>query len=183
MSRTVQTTYTENINPAFPGQPYDMSMNNAVSRTAEFSPLPFGRAVVRGTNPDQARIPDTADQLGEGATTGTFLGVVMRDHFREDRRDSPLSGILGNLGSSETSYIDTGETASVKRFGRIWVEVEKAVTAGDDVFYRHANAAGTGKLGQFTDTNSADHTQISTAEFMTSTSAAGLAVIELLSPA
>ena len=124
--------------------------------------IPFGRAVVRGAG--------SSDQSAALPSTGSeeFLGVNERIHSDVSPTGAPKDAT------------DSFKVMSVVYNGRMLVEVEEAVSAGDDVYFRHTAGAGGSTLGIFrndADTASAD--QVTGAKFLTSTTGAGLAVVSL----
>lgn len=172
----VQSTYDQNIRKANPGLPYDVTPLDAYGRSAEGSAIRYGAAVVQGTNDNQARYPDSADVLGNGAVTAKFRGIVIREHVREGGR----AALASPVGDGETSYANAGETLSLATTGRIWAIAEAAVTPNDPVFYRHASGAGGSLLGALrNDADTATANEIQNARWVTSAGAGELAVIEL----
>jgi len=150
--RGVAFTVTENS--------LNMSLVQTPGSLTAPTPIPFGRAVVRGTTvDDSAVLPSAAAQ--------EFVGVVARVHSDVD----PLA---------PTDSVAPFKKMSAVYQGLMLVEVEEAVAAGDPVFFRHTAGAGGTKLGVFrNDADTATADQITGAKFETSTTSAGLAVISL----
>lgn len=153
----LQTTFTADVLPAFPGQWADIMDTEAVSRIAEHSALPFGIAVVRGSKDHLVRLPDAGDVLGHGATTeadNAFMGIVMYHAGNPAALGDPLTKPTGD---GDKSYIARTESASLQREGRVWVVAEVAVKQNDPVFYRvtltdPAASPQTEQLGMLTNT-------------------------------
>lgn len=146
----MQTSYRREMVPALIGQIADLS-NKTVDSFAAEEGLNPGTPVVRGTNP--------AEQV-KAAGTGTLkdvIGILIHEHKEP-----------------ETPYYPQGYTVGVMTKGRLWVEVGGAVTAGkvanykvaDKVFVQDAVATGIEAVGV-------------PCVFLTSTSAAGLAEIQV----
>lgn len=156
----VQSTYTAEHPVAFEGQRVNFELTNTTSKVAEASDIGFGKAVVRGTKDDQAKLPT--------ATGQDFVGVVT--HTTAWTQESGQPPVYNRY--REMNIID---------FGKIWVITEQAVVPGDDVYFRHT--AGTspndivGRFRKDADTDKAD--QIMTATFETTSAAGGLAIIRL----
>jgi hypothetical protein len=121
-----------------------------VTKIAEGAIL-FGRALVRGTAGDQAKIPASASD--------EFVGVAGRSIEAADLDDE--------------AYADEDPVACVET-GVVMVHVEEAVDPGDPVRIRHT--AATGKVpGSFCTTADNGKTAVlDGAEFAGSTSGAGL---------
>lgn len=159
---SVQTSYPLNPNRAYEGQLDNLAVADLPSRAVE-NEIPFGRAVVYGTN------PDTQVTLPSGATPA-FFGVAARIVGLEN----PLTGTL-----ERTSYLDK-EMAQIVRSGYVWVYTEQAVVAGDPVYYRFAAGAGGTILGRFRkDDDTVTAALIDGAVFDTSATAGSLARIKL----
>ena len=159
---TVQTSYPLNPRVALEGQLDNMAVYDAHSKSVE-GDVGFGRAVVRGTNPDtQVTLPS--------ASTPAFFGVAQRIIGLEN----PLTGTL-----ERDSYLDT-ETAAIIRSGYIWVITEEAVVPGDPVYYRFTAGAGGTVIGRFRKTDdTATAAQIDGATFETTAAADSIVKIKL----
>jgi hypothetical protein len=93
-------------------------------------------------------------------------GIVVRDQTRKN-----------------TTGYETNDAVRVLRRGKIWVQVENAVTADAAAFCRFASGGGGSVLGSFrSDADTATAVAFPTAVFRTSTSGAGLAQIEINLP-
>lgn len=108
---------------------------------------------------DQAvRLPRRATDI----TGGRHLGVVLDDRAREDHEGDFRANTM----------------IPVLVEGRVYVEVEQAVTKGDDVFVRFA-AGGSG-VGSFGNTSgTSERAQVPRAVYRTSAASGELAVVEL----
>lgn len=104
----VQSTYVENIAPAIRGQPANSQTCDADSYVAE-GIIPFARAARQGSEADRARV---------GMGVNDFLGVSFKDSTRDPSEDD--------------NYADGAHAALVFR-GDIWIDVDAAVNARDNV--------------------------------------------------
>ncbi len=185
----LQTTFDENMGSAFCGQWYDISDLDAVSRTCEESAVPFGVAVVMGTNDNQVRLPDDGGYFasigGLAATVpavNKFVGISIYHAPNAACDEAPLALPVGN---GDIGYLRDTETASLATHGRIYVVSETDVSIGDPVFFRHTladNAAvpHTQQLGALrNDADGATARQIVGAEFMHSSLAGELTIVKL----
>ena len=128
-----------------------------VSRAAEDTAIGFGLGVIQGTDPEtQAKLAT--------ATGGTFLGVTLHQHALQDE--------------SADGFVED-EVMTVMRKGRVWVQTNEAVAAGDDVFFVYTGA----DAGKFrNDLTNADQVSAG-AEFLAYDSGTGLALLSLNLPA
>lgn len=159
----VQTSYASEMEEAFEGQRANLGLVNILSKVAEGSDIPFGRAVVRGTGDGQALLPSTTGQA--------FLGVT------------EFTSAWAENGSNLHLYAQYREM-NIINFGEVWVYTEQSVVPGDDVFFRHtADTAPLDVVGRFRkDTSGGDADQIVGATFETTTAAGGIAKIRINSP-
>ena len=188
----LQDTYTRDMNPAYPGLPYDLTNLEAYGRLAEASNIPFGVAVIQGTTDNLVRLPDALNVFGGGALINddappdgvlfAFRGITIREHVREQKKNAPLAFPEGQAG--DLTYAAPGETLSIATRGRIWVKTsayEGDVSAFDPVYFRHTvGTAGEDQIGELlnvADTARAQH--IPGARWVTSATAGGFAVVEL----
>lgn len=146
--------YTFDMPLGFAGMIADSSQKVTDSFAAE-GVIPYGVAVVRGTDPvNQAKVVTAADDLDN------FVGISHSTHMQIQNE------------SGEVQYLDK-DTVNVLSFGRVWVNVTEAVTAGTE-----AQVVATGAdAGKFATTGTAVTNKRLT--FLTSTTAAGLAVVEI----
>ncbi|RLB93612.1 MAG: hypothetical protein DRH26_03490 [Deltaproteobacteria bacterium] len=159
----VQTSYTAEQVAAFEGQRANLGLTNITSKAAQAGDIPFGRAVVRGTADNQAKLP-TAGSQG-------FLGITeMTTAWSENASDLHLYEQY-----REMNIID---------FGLIWVYTEQSVVPGNAVYFRHtADTAPLDILGRFRkDTSGGDAELITGASFESTTAAGGIALVNLNTP-
>ncbi len=155
----VQLTYSSDHPAAFIGQKVDLGIYNTISKAAEGSAIPFGLAMVRGTDPDQCQLPSAAGEDFIGVSQYTSAGLVDADdvHQYEEYR--------------EVNILD---------FGLIWVSPEQSVNPGDKVFYRHT-APGVEVVGAFrSDSDDGNATEVQGATWETVSGAGGLGIIRLM---
>lgn len=149
----MQSTISQYGAPAFKGMLDGIGPKNVRSYAAE-EIIPVAYPVKLGTSPDKEVLKATA---GAGV-----VGFALHDYAREQD------------GSGVVQY-GTTETVSVLTQGRMWVETNNAVVAG-------ATANLVVASGKLTDAAVAAgieaFTQISV-KFVTATSAAGLAIVEI----
>ena len=160
----VQTSYDFVTRVALEGQIDSTSLLDLTSKSAEGT-IPFGRAVVAGTNPDvQVILPSAA--------TPAFYGVAARIVGLENPNPAP----------GERTEYEATETAAVLKSGYIWVVTEVAVAPGDDVYYRFTAGAGGTEIGRFrNDADTATAGLIAGATF--ETTAAADSVVKIRIPA
>lgn len=154
MSQTSVTLYGD---AAFNGMLADLSDNDIGSFAAE-GVVAIGRTVRRGTNREKQVVQSTT-AVGQGALV---FGVALHDHARE----ATAQGV---------AQYATTEAVSVLRRGRVWVQTNDAVVAGSVANLHLAT-------GTFTDEAVGAGIEALTlvqARFETSTTAAGLAIVEL----
>lgn len=127
-------------------------------------PIPFGRAVVRGsTGVRSAILPSTTGQK--------FEGVVERVHSNVD----PIEGSADEV----TPFSDM----SVGHKGMWYVQIEEDVTPQDDVFFRHTAGAGGTQPGAWrTDADTATADQVTNARWVDNGTAGGLGLLALNEP-
>lgn len=121
----VQSTYTENMRVAVAGQRANMEPVDLISRNVEdVAGCGFGIVVQQGANDGGCLV----DLNTAAMDAYKFLGVTMRER---------------GVNPETPNGWATGESALIMRKGVIWVTVDGAVTAGQDVTVTLA----TGKLG------------------------------------
>lgn len=147
-----QLSYNAEMSPAVVGMIADLSCKTVDSFAAEAALNP-GDLVVRGTNAEKQV------KLAGAGTVANAIGIVIHEHKEPGTTDG---------------YYPVGYAVGVLTRGRIWVPVSKAVTAGKIANYKIAEKA-------FTDeavTSGIEAPGVSCV-FLTSTSAAGIAEIEV----
>jgi hypothetical protein len=127
--------------------------------------IPYGVGVVAdpraATSGEQCRLPRLTGEI----TAGTFLGISRYDSTRE-----------ANSGNGYTNQ----SAVSIKRYGRIYVQVEDAVTEGGQVFCRFTDASTNYGLGSFrSDADTSDAVAVPGAVYLTAAAAGGFAIVEL----
>lgn len=159
---TVQTSYALDKALGLPGCVADTYPSGKDSKLA-VAAVPFGRCVVR-------RAAETAEQCN--------LPSASTDVTARPRGIS----VLDATRKPGTAY-EANDAVTYLRKGRIWVEVEAAVAVDGDVFVRFAAGAGGTALGAFRgDADTATAVALPTAKFLTATSGAGLALVEVNLP-
>ena len=152
-----QLTYTQNQAAAFAGMKGDSRDDTVDSHAAEGA-IGFGLAVIAGTDPAvQVKLP--------AAAGGVFRGVSLQTH-------------VAQTSAGVAAYADH-DAVSVLRKGRVWVPVVTAVAVdGHPYFVNTGDDAG--KFSA-TDDGTTDSARAGggTAKYVTSTSGAGLALLEL----
>ena len=155
-----QTTVPANQAVSYAGMLGDATTDNVDSMvsTEASAEVPFGVMVQHGTADTDAKLLS--------ATSNKLAGVVLQSHAYA------VGTELGTVGLLPKASL------SVLRQGKVWVNVEEAVAVGGAVRVR---AAGTGTKGGFLTTASATNTIDCSkfCRFLTSTSGAGLALVEI----
>jgi hypothetical protein len=157
-----QLTYPTDMTNAFPGMLADSKQENDVlSRAWEnATSQPHGTVIGVGTLPEEQ-----ADVLADAA--GAILGVIVHTHAEE-------------VGSDDQNLVDTNRMANVLRQGRIFVELEDAMAAGDAVFVRVAAGAGGTVLGAIrSDADTATAREATGIILLTGGGAGEMAVLEV----
>lgn len=152
-----QTSVTQYGAAAFNGMLSDITESNVLSYAAEGA-VGIGKAVRLGTDKEK-QVVQSSTAVGQGALV---FGIAVHDHAREQSS----AGLV--------QYADK-ETVSVLRRGNIWVETQDAVVAGTVANYHLATQ-------KFTDEAVGAGIEAITGlsiRFLTSTSAAGLAIVEV----
>ncbi|QIG73247.1 hypothetical protein EVC02_026 [Rhizobium phage RHph_N17] len=151
----VQSTYTENMRVAVEGQRANMEPVKLISRSVEdVAGLGFGIVVQQGATDKGC----TADLNTSAMDVFKFLGVTVRER---------------GVNPETPNGWAKGESALIMREGCIWVAVDGAVAAGNDVTVTLA----TGKLG--TKAVAAGIIQLPNARWGTSAADLGLAQLRL----
>lgn len=152
----MQLTYSQYMAPGIAGNKYDCSYSRVDGYACEGGGVAPGMGVILGTDPEkQVKLA--------AATTSTMAGVALLQ-AKEQAADGTVV------------YAD-GDTVPVLNKGRAWVPVIEAVTAGNTAYLvfsgadkgKFAAAAGTGPIAS----------AITGIRYITSTTGAGLAVIEI----
>jgi len=155
-----QNTFGQYQDAGFAGLIYDSGFHDTMSYSAE-GVIPFGSFVKLGTNKErQVLAPTTA--AGQAAL---LIGVAAASFTVEQAYPS---------GAAVAAYAAT-ETVSTFKDGRIWVMTNDAVVAGAVANFVLANGTVTDEVVA---TGIEAFTQM-TVKFVTGTTAAGLAVVEI----
>jgi hypothetical protein len=160
-----QTTVSSALTKATPGLLGDAAFNDAVSCIVDLAAgIAPGLGVVRTANGDFAAALPTATFL-----IAAFLGVSLHSH---KAKFSP--------SNDDNEKYEDEDTMPVLRHGRVWVRSESAFTAGAAAFVRFSAGAGGTQLGAFrTDADTATAVAVAGLRFLTSGSAADLALLEV----
>ena len=163
----VQQTYALEHTALLEGQLSDIRNNTVVTRINETAVvLPFGNGLVYDST--------GTDGLGAktiSATGDTFLGVNVLTYVDETALD----------GDSRPG-VKVDQALNVVSEGAVAVYVTGAVTPASPVRVLYS-ASGTGKAGQFSHAFASGKTvRLSNARFLSSTTGAGIAVLELNGP-
>lgn len=157
-----QTTYNTDLTNAFAGMLADLSpRNDMLSRHWEnATSAPYGIGVADGTDPDRQvdHAPDAA---------GKLRGVLVHSHDNE-------------VGADDQNLVDENRAVSVLNAGRIYVEVEEAVTPASVPHLRVAAGAGGTQLGAWRASVDAASARATTGtRFLSSAGAGELAILEI----
>jgi hypothetical protein len=149
-----QTTYGTVMAEAVAGLIYDMRNITVESYAAEAGSIPFGRAVVPGTDPrKQVKLPTAG---GQG-----FRGIALLEQAHAQ-----------DLTTGVAQYLVT-ETVNVLRKGAVWVQTTGSVTENATAYYVSTS-------GLFASSGEATSSAGSRAGvFRTATTGSGLAVVEI----
>lgn len=151
-----QLTYSQTMAVAMAGMKGDASDDQVDSGAAEGA-VGFGLAVVRGTDASkQVKVP--------AADSGVFRGVALQTHMAQT-----IAGVAQYADKDAVGYM---------RKGRVWVPVVDAVAVDAAAYFLWDTA----DAGKFSDDSSGNRDAVPTGRFVTSTSGAGLAMLELNIP-
>jgi hypothetical protein len=163
-----QTAYTTYMTAAFPGMLADIGENSILSYVNEEATanLPFGVALAKGTADNQF--------LAMVNGSSVIIGVSVHTHQVDP----------GQVASSPAGAgIPPKYAAGVLTRGRIYVQVEEAVTPASSVYVRHTSGAGGTQKGAIrASADTATAVAWTAARFLTSAGAAGFAVLEVNLP-
>lgn len=139
------------------------------NRIGNSAAIGYGVCVVQDEqDEDKARVPILTTDI---SAAGYALGVTVHTHTNEQQY----------LTAGGTGY-DIEDAMSIMRKGRIYVEVEDAVTAGAQAFVRFT-ATSPEVLGAFrSDTGGGDAVALPQAFFRTNTAIGGIAILEVNLP-
>ena len=136
--RVVQSEFPERMKPGLPGMVNRMVDYNAVTRSAEASPIPFCRAVCQSTASDIGAV------AGGGSPT-QFVGITILDPTVV----IPVEALV-SLGVPEGTYPPYSNMGVLTK-GEIFAVCTLATLAGDPLFYEAVtgillNAGGLGPI-------------------------------------
>ena len=159
---SVQTAYNQNMTEAFAGMLADMRDNVVESFAAEGAGgIGFGLAVIAGTDKTkQVKLP--------AAAGGVFRGVTLAEQAQEHT----------SVGGSTVKYAQY-DAVNVLRRGAIVVVVCAEVHADAAAYFMNSGPTA----GQFLQSDNAGTDPVPEGVFRTSTTGAGLAVLEVNMPA
>jgi hypothetical protein len=156
-----QTSYTQTMPTGMAGMKAEAIDDQVESYAAEGA-IGFGLAVIRGTDLlKQVKLP--------AAGGGVFRGVSLQTHT------------IVQSSSGVAQYADT-DAVSVLRKGKVWVPVTGAVTIDAPAFFDNGSANAGADAGKFSATDDSSTDAVPTGLFRTSTSGAGLAILEVNLP-
>ncbi len=166
----IQTSISFFHGKALKGQRVETPVRLDISSYAAAA-VEFGVGVVH----DGAATEESPKVKVPTATGGKFLGVTL---IRQDeQRGTP--DFMGVVESTMTSRYEIGTPITTRSIGRVWVYAEQAVNPSAAVFLRHTtnSALIAGDFRVDADTSRAD--AITNARWISQTTAAGLALLEL----
>lgn len=158
----VQSAYAIEHGAAYEGMQADSGTQDVISLVnTSGAQLYFGHLVVAGSNGGAKVVSGASDvPLGIAISTKTF-------------EDGPIKENDDRVGYPDKTV------ANILRRGRVWVYVQEAVAVGDQVRVYHTADTGK-KVGRFAKTAAGGKTaKLNNCQFLTATSGAGLAVIEI----
>ena len=164
-----QAAWARNITQRVAGRQVDMhaqAFADVITKRNEDSVAIFpGRFVINGTTDEDALIQDSGAVLAAGEF---YRGLAVENETRER-----VGATLATTGYIQNALVP------IAKDGRWYVETEEAVTEGDQVFVRYVAGAGGSVIGLArTDVDTASAEAIN-ATFAETTTAAGLAAVEL----
>lgn len=157
-----QTTFGQYQGSGFAGLIYDSGFHDTMSYSAETAAITFGVPVVLGTNKERQ-----VKAVGTGAGQGALcIGIAAASATVEAAYP---------INTTTTAAYPVGQTVPVFKRGRIWMLTNDAVVAGATANLVLANGTVTDEVVA---TGIEAFTQFK-ATFITGTTAAGLAVVEI----
>lgn len=161
----VQTTFNIEQSGPYAGMKAGVGPDTIGSyRNGEAAAVPFGVLVQQGTDDGEFDLYDTTGGL-------KLLGVLCHTHA------------LSNRDLSNDDGIAVDAMGNVMERGRVFVEVEDAVAAGEPAFARFVAGAGGTQLGAFrSDADTASADAIPGLMYKTSASAGGIAELSVNLP-
>jgi hypothetical protein len=176
----IQTSISFQHDVAIKGQLWGNTWTHRISGWATTTiPFGVGLVVVTGANSTSAPLTGSKQRVAiPSATGGTFAGVSILEHKEPTGEEAYMTTLV----DPQTSQFRANEPLPILRRGYIYVYAEVAVNPTLPVFLRHTTNAALvpGDFRTDADTSRAD--QISGARWAVTTTAAGLAVLELNLP-
>lgn len=161
-----QTTYSTQPGESYAGMLGDSKETDIISRAlGGAANVEFGVMLAYGANPTKECAP-----VADAGALKSLAGVAVHKHTPDRASLTDDEGIVPD------SMVD------LLRKGRVWVSVEQAVTPGDSVYVRMV-AAGAEVKGHFRkDADGADAIEIVGASWQSTTTGAGIALLDLNLP-
>lgn len=139
----LQTAYTDQVAPGYPGMVANAETSNRITRTIEDGTgMPFGRPVFRGAG-------DHGCTATVSATAGAFLGIAIAHEA------------LGLLAGATPDVYPINASVPIMTMGVIWATAGATVAKGDQVYttsagaYTNASSGNTILTGWLFDTSAA----------------------------
>jgi hypothetical protein len=173
----IQTTYGYSYTNGIQGMPYDLTPSYDV--TAECgTAIDFGVGLVI----DSTRTP-SENRIGVKLPDGSgniFAGISVYDRAQQVNSGTPAS--LSTLTTTEGTQYPASEAIRMRKRGRIRVYSEQAVNPSLPVYLRYTVNGGL-TVGNFrVDADTSKALLISNASWVSTTTAAGIAVVEINLP-
>lgn len=157
----------------FPGQLADLSPSTKESMVQgeASAEIPFGAGITIGTVGDISTVASPTTAVLPSSSESDFEGVVLHSHSYV-----PAAGYGAELG---TTGVKPKAMLSILRKGRVYVQVEDAVTAGAQAYLRYTDNGDLKKGGWRSDDDSSKARLIRGAMFRSSAAAGGIAILEV----
>lgn len=160
----MQLSYSTDMSPAREGQLADTGNNDVMTKENTATAIFFGKFVSRGAADKSCIRPAAAADITDAKKA---LGVAISHQALE------------SSATGDPEY-PVNSAVNVLKKGRVWVEVEEAVTPLDPVYVRYAAGAGGTVLGSFRmSADTATAGLLAGAKYLSTAAAAGLALLEL----
>jgi len=114
------------------------------------------------------------------AASGTFAGVALYDRVQQVNSGTPA--FLSSLTTTEGAQYPATEPIRIRRKGRVYVYAEQAVNPTLPVYLRYTANGGLTPGNFRVDADTSKAMVIANAAWVSTTSAAGLAVLEINAP-
>jgi len=166
MSRQTSVQFTPNA--ALPGDVHG-DIGASLTRAADVA-MQGGLLVVLGASDGSCKLPTVATDI---TSVLKPLGITRSNVARDP--NFPSGGTAGYT-------YQIGDSVEVVSRGRVWVTVEEAVSAGDDVYVRFDTGTGSQKGAFRTSSDSTTAALLAGARYLTAASANGVALVDLNLP-